>query len=49
MVVKRIHRDEDAIEALESDLMKFAALVSEYESKLRTAAAVNQAQLKEIA
>lgn len=49
MVVKRIHRDEDAIEALEADLMKFAALVGEYESKLRAAAAVNQAQLKEFA
>lgn len=49
MVVKRIHRDEDAIEALETDLMKFAALVGEYETMLRAAAAANQEQLKEIA
>lgn len=49
IVVKRIHRDEEAIEALEADLMKFAALVSDYETKLRLAAAANQEHLKEIA
>lgn len=39
MVIKRIHRDEDAIEALESDLMAFAGLVNEYETALRVALA----------
>lgn len=37
MVIKRIHRDENAIEALESDMLEFAALVSLYESALRKA------------
>ena len=37
MVIKRIHRDEDAIEALEADLMAFARLVTQYETTLRTA------------
>ena len=37
MVIKRITRDEDAIEALEADLMAFARLVTQYESTLRTA------------
>lgn len=37
MVIKRITRDEDAIEALESDLMAFARLVTQYENTLRTA------------
>ena len=35
MVIHRITRDEDAIEALEADLMAFAALVKDYENKLR--------------
>lgn len=35
MVIKRITRDEDAIEALESDLLAFAALVGTYEATLR--------------
>jgi hypothetical protein len=35
----RIDRDEDAIEKLETDLMKFAVLVDEYETKLRLKAA----------
>lgn len=39
MVIKRIHRDEDAIEALEADLMAFAGLVNEYETALRVALA----------
>jgi hypothetical protein len=37
MVIKRIHRDEDAIEALESDLLAFAKLAGEYEQALRKA------------
>ena len=35
--VKRITRDEDAIEALEADLLAFAKLVTQYENTLRTA------------
>lgn len=37
MVIKRITRDEEAIEALEADLMAFAKLVTQYETTLRTA------------
>ena len=37
MAIHRITRDEDAIEALESDLMAFARLVTQYENTLRTA------------
>ena len=37
MAIKRITRDEDAIEALEADLMAFARLVTQYETTLRTA------------
>lgn len=37
MVIKRITRNEDAIEALETDLMAFARLVTQYETTLRTA------------
>lgn len=37
MVIKRITRDEDRIEALESDLMAFARLVAQYETTLRKA------------
>ncbi len=37
MVIKRIERDEDAIEALEADLMAFARLVTQYENTLRAA------------
>lgn len=39
LFVKRITRDEAAIEALESDLMAFAALVDEFEATLRREAA----------
>ena len=38
ITVIRIHRDEAAIEALEADLLAFAALVRENETKLRMAA-----------
>ncbi len=49
MVIKRITRDEDAIEELESDLMAFARLVAEYEEKLRAALAANDEQAKQAA
>jgi hypothetical protein len=39
MAIRRITRDEAAIEALESDLMAFANLVTEYEAALRRALA----------
>lgn len=42
MVVHRITRNEDAIEALESDLMDFARLVAKYETTLRAALAANE-------
>jgi hypothetical protein len=35
LTIKRIHRDETAIEELESDLIAFERLVSQYEAKLR--------------
>ena len=44
MVIKRITRDEDAIEALESDLMAFSRLVKQYETTLRDAIAANNDQ-----
>jgi len=37
--IVRIDRDDDEIEKLEADLMKFAVLVDEYETKLRLKAA----------
>lgn len=42
MVVKRITRDEEAIQSLQDDLMAFADTVRIYESKLRKAAIKNQ-------
>jgi exodeoxyribonuclease (lambda-induced) len=47
MVIKRIERDEKAIEALEADLIAFAKLVQKYESDLR--AAINPDLLKKAA
>ena len=44
MVVHRITRDEDRIEALESDLMAFARMVKQYETTLRDAIAANNEQ-----
>ena len=38
LTIRRIERDEDAIEKLESDLMAFAELVKTFETKLRDAA-----------
>lgn len=37
MAIHRITRNEDAIEALEADLMAFTRLVTQYETTLRTA------------
>lgn len=37
MVIKRIHRDEGAIEELEADMLAFAALVGKYEDALSNA------------
>lgn len=42
IVIKRITRDEAAIEALESDLMDFARLVTGYETSLRKAIKANK-------
>lgn len=39
LTIHRIQRDDDRIESLEKDLMAFAALVSEFEQKLRQKAA----------
>ena len=44
MAIRRIHRDEDAIEKLESDLMAFARMVKQYETTLRDAIAANNEQ-----
>ena len=44
MAIHRITRNEEAIEALEADLMAFARLVTQYENALRAAIAANQAQ-----
>ena len=44
MVIKRITRNEDAIEALEADLMAFSRLVTQYETTLRAALAANNEQ-----
>lgn len=44
MAIHRIHRDEDAIEKLESDLMAFARMVKQYETTLRDAIAANNKQ-----
>lgn len=46
MTIHRITRDEAAIEALESDLVAFAALVKKYEAALRAKAAANVDLLK---
>lgn len=44
MVIRRINRNEDAIEALEADLMDFARTVKKYETALRAAIAANNEQ-----
>ena len=49
MVIKRITRDENAIEALEADLLAFARLVKGYEDTLRAALAINDEQAKQAA
>lgn len=49
MVIKRITRDEDAIEELEADLVAFAKLVQTYEDTLRAALASNDEQAMQAA
>lgn len=49
MVIKRITRDENAIEALEADLMDFSRLTSKYEAALRAALASNEEQAQQAA
>ena len=44
LVIHRINRKEDAIEALESDLLDFARTVKKYETTLRDAIAANNEQ-----
>lgn len=42
MVIKRIERDEAAIESLEADMLAFARLVTQYETALRQALKINE-------
>lgn len=49
MTVRRIYRDEAAIEALESDLLEFAGMVQKNEAKLIAAARTNIDQLNQAA
>lgn len=49
MAIHRITRDENAIEALEADLLAFAELVRKYEAKLRAALAANAPNAREAA
>lgn len=44
MSITRIKRDDNAIEALEADLLAFSKLAGKYESKLRAALATNDEQ-----
>jgi hypothetical protein len=44
-----VERDDDYIEALERDLLKFDALVCEYEAQLRAGAAANADRLLQAA
>lgn len=44
MTIKRITRDEAAIESLEADLIDFSRLVAQYEATLRAALAANNEQ-----
>lgn len=49
MVIKRIERDEAAIEALEADMIAFIKLVHQYEAALRAALAINHEQAAQAA
>lgn len=49
MTIRRITRDENAIEALEADLLAFARLVKGYEDTLRDAISTNDEQAKQAA
>lgn len=45
LTIRRITRDEQAIEALEADLMEFSSLVKTYETKLIQAAQTNTKEI----
>lgn len=47
--IRRIERDDDYIEAMETDLIAFAELVRKYEAKLRAALAANAPNAREAA
>lgn len=47
--IRRIERDDDYIEAMETDLLAFAELVRKYEAKLRAALAANAPNAREAA
>lgn len=49
LTIRRIARDDDAIEALELDLMAFAKRVQQAEAQLRSAMSANLDQLKKAA
>lgn len=49
LVIKRVERDEAAIEALEADLIAFMALVNKYEAALRAALSINNTTALEAA
>lgn len=49
LVIHRINRDDDAIEALESDLMEFSRTVKKYETTLRDAITANNKKALEAA
>lgn len=49
MTIRRIERDDDAINAMEADLVSFAALVRMNESKLRRLSSAKDERLKRMA
>lgn len=49
LAIHRVERDEDAIEALEADMVAFSALVAKNEASLRAALARNEEQAKQAA
>lgn len=49
LAIHRVERDEDAIEALEADMVAFSTLVAKNEASLRAALARNEEQAKQAA
>jgi len=49
MTIKRIERDDDAIESMERDLLAFASMVRKFESQLRIKASANVDVLRKAA